>query len=104
MSPNTKGRVTYGRKIQLGLRVLALLGALGSLFCAVVIKGAVAIVWIIRVGVSILWQLIVTIVLIYIQAYCSYPTHYLWHFPSMPVSSHPASWFPSRLHGLCRNG
>lgn len=54
MSPKTKGRVKYGRKIQLGLRVLALLGAIGSLFCAVVIKGAAAIIWIIRVGVSIL--------------------------------------------------
>ncbi|KAG2012368.1 hypothetical protein GB937_007198 [Aspergillus fischeri] len=51
MSPSTKGRVVYGRKIQLGLRVLALLGALGSLFCAIVIKNvAVTIIWIIRVG------------------------------------------------------
>ncbi|RHZ64440.1 uncharacterized protein CDV56_107210 [Aspergillus thermomutatus] len=51
MSPRTKGRVFYGRKVQLGLRVLALLGALGSLFCAIVIKNvAVSIIWIIRVG------------------------------------------------------
>ncbi|GFF40870.1 hypothetical protein IFM58399_06070 [Aspergillus lentulus] len=51
MSPSTKGRVFYGRKVQLGLRVLALLGALGSLFCAIVIKNvAVTIIWIVRVG------------------------------------------------------
>ncbi|GIJ98469.1 hypothetical protein Aspvir_000586 [Aspergillus viridinutans] len=51
MSPSTKGRVFYGRRVQLGLRVLALLGALGSLFCAIVIKNvAVSIIWIIRVG------------------------------------------------------
>lgn len=52
MSPRTKGKVKYGRMIQLGLRVLALIGAAGSLFCAVVIKGAAVITWIIRVGVS----------------------------------------------------
>ncbi|GFF22506.1 hypothetical protein IFM61606_08516 [Aspergillus udagawae] len=51
MSPSTKGRVFYGRSVQLGLRVLALLGALGSLFCAIIIKNvAVSIIWIIRVG------------------------------------------------------
>lgn len=53
MSPRTKQKVLYGRKVQLGLRVLALVGAIGSLFCAVVIKNAEAsIIWIVRVGVS----------------------------------------------------
>jgi hypothetical protein len=53
MSPRTKGKVFYGRRVQLGLRVLALIGALGSLFCAIVIKGvATSIIWIVRVGVS----------------------------------------------------
>jgi hypothetical protein len=53
MSPSTKGRVFYGRKVQLGLRVLALLGALGSLFCAIVIRSvAITIIWVVRVGVS----------------------------------------------------
>lgn len=52
MSHGTKGRVSFGRAFLLVLRVLALLGALGSLFCAIVIKGSAAIVWIIRVGVS----------------------------------------------------
>ena len=53
MSPRTKGQVLYGRRIQLGLRVLALVGALGSLFCSIIITGlSAAIVWIIRVGVS----------------------------------------------------
>ena len=53
MNPRTKGQVLYGRRIQLGLRVLALVGALGSLFCSIIITGlSAAIVWIIRVGVS----------------------------------------------------
>ncbi|EAW14116.1 uncharacterized protein ACLA_071490 [Aspergillus clavatus NRRL 1] len=51
MSPRTKSKVFYGRRIQLGLRVLALLGALGALFCGIVIKNiAVTIIWIIRAG------------------------------------------------------
>lgn len=53
MSPKTKGRVVYGRKVQLALRVLALAGAIGSLFCSIVIKNAaVTVIWIVRVGVS----------------------------------------------------
>lgn len=53
MSLHTKSRVIYGRKVQLGLRVLALIGALGSLFCSIVIKNAAnTIIWIVRVGVS----------------------------------------------------
>jgi hypothetical protein len=53
MSPYTKNRVIYGRKAQLGLRILQLIGALGSLFCAIVIKNAAAtVIWIVRVGVS----------------------------------------------------
>jgi len=53
MSPKTKGWVLNGRRIQLGLRVLALLGAIGALFCAIIITGLPAsIVWIVRVGVS----------------------------------------------------
>lgn len=53
MSPRTKGKVLYGRRILLGLRVLSLIGALGSLFCAIVIQNiAASIVWIIRVAVS----------------------------------------------------
>ncbi|KAL4918251.1 hypothetical protein BDW62DRAFT_70088 [Aspergillus aurantiobrunneus] len=54
MSPRTKDKVFYGRKIQLGFRVLALTGGLGSLFCAIVIKNiAASIVWIIRVGPAV---------------------------------------------------
>ncbi|KAE8145982.1 hypothetical protein BDV25DRAFT_163419 [Aspergillus avenaceus] len=54
MSPNTKGRVLLGRKVQLGLRVLQLIGALGSLFCAIVIKNAAAtMIWIVRVGPAV---------------------------------------------------
>ncbi|RAK96251.1 uncharacterized protein BO80DRAFT_468732 [Aspergillus ibericus CBS 121593] len=54
MSPKTKGRVVYGRKVQLGLRVLALIGALGSLFCSIVIKNAAAtVIWIVRVGPAV---------------------------------------------------
>ncbi|KAE8350622.1 hypothetical protein BDV28DRAFT_138733 [Aspergillus coremiiformis] len=51
MSPKTKSRVFYGRRTQLGLRVLQLIGALGSLFCSIVIKNAAkSIIWIVRVG------------------------------------------------------
>lgn len=53
MSPHTKSRVKYGRLVLLFLRILALLGALGSLFCAIVIKGAgTTIIWMIRAAVS----------------------------------------------------
>jgi len=53
MNPNTKNRVKYTRGTQLGLRVLTLLAALGSLFCSIVIKNAsAAIIWVIRAGVS----------------------------------------------------
>lgn len=53
MSPKTKGWVLNGRRVQLGLRVLALLGAIGALFCAIIITSLPAsIVWIVRVGVS----------------------------------------------------
>ncbi|KAI9373850.1 hypothetical protein BJX61DRAFT_500996 [Aspergillus egyptiacus] len=51
MSPRTKSKVFYGRRVQLGLRILTLIGALGSLFCAIVIKNvASSIVWIVRVA------------------------------------------------------
>lgn len=54
MSPYTKDRVKWARIAQLTLRVLTLLGALGSLFCSIVITGAAAtVIWIIRVGVRI---------------------------------------------------
>ncbi|RAL17779.1 uncharacterized protein BO97DRAFT_402279 [Aspergillus homomorphus CBS 101889] len=54
MSLHTKSRVIYGRKVQLGLRVLALVGALGSLFCSIVIKNAATtIIWIVRVGPAV---------------------------------------------------
>ncbi|KAL6237286.1 hypothetical protein BDW75DRAFT_85403 [Aspergillus navahoensis] len=54
MSPWTKVKVFYGRRVQLGLRTLSLIGALGSLFCAIVIKNvAASIIWIIRVGPAV---------------------------------------------------
>lgn len=53
MNPNTKTRVKYTRGIQLGLRIITLLGALGSLFCSIVIKNAaVTVMWIMRAGVN----------------------------------------------------
>jgi hypothetical protein len=53
MNPRTKVRVKYARKTQLALRVLTFLGALGSLFCSIVIQGAATtVIWIIRAGVS----------------------------------------------------
>ncbi|KAH8424796.1 uncharacterized protein LDX57_002539 [Aspergillus melleus] len=54
MSRKTKPRIILARKVQLGLRVLMLLGALGSLFCAIVIKNAaVSVIWIVRVGPAV---------------------------------------------------
>ncbi|KAJ5363475.1 uncharacterized protein N7496_009188 [Penicillium cataractarum] len=51
MSPHTKNRVNYARRTQLALRVLTLLGALGSLFCSIVINNvATTVIWIIRAG------------------------------------------------------
>jgi hypothetical protein len=53
MHHNTKNRVKYTRGTQLGLRIVTLLGALGSLFCSIVIKNASpTVIWIIRAGVS----------------------------------------------------
>ncbi|MCJ1312072.1 hypothetical protein MMC25_005746 [Agyrium rufum] len=57
MSPSTKKIVTRVRKVQLFLRILAFLGALGMLFCVICVKGTTSTLgWIIRVppGVSIL--------------------------------------------------
>ncbi|OJD11716.1 hypothetical protein ACJ73_09488 [Blastomyces percursus] len=57
MSPKTKGRVKHTRIFQLALRVCALVGALGVLFCVICInKTAGAVSWMIRVapGVAIL--------------------------------------------------
>ncbi|KAL4893142.1 hypothetical protein BDV59DRAFT_202119 [Aspergillus ambiguus] len=54
MSPRTKAKVFYGRKVQLVLRILSLLGALGALFCAIVVKNVPAVmVWIIRVAPAV---------------------------------------------------
>lgn len=54
MNPNTKSRVKFARKTQLGLRVVTLLSALCSLFCSIVISGASAtVIWVIRAGVSL---------------------------------------------------
>lgn len=53
MSPNTKTKVIVVRRTQLALRVFTLLGALGSLFCSIVINNvATTVIWIIRAGVS----------------------------------------------------
>lgn len=60
MSPNTKSKVKYSRQVQLGLRLLELLGTLGILFCVIAIKGTSGTLgWIIRVapGVALLHTL-----------------------------------------------
>ena len=55
MSPRTKGTVKNLRWIQLGLRVLTLIGALGMLFVVICVQGTSGSVgWIIRVAVSFL--------------------------------------------------
>ena len=54
MSPRTKAKVKWARHIQLLLRIAALLGAAGMLFCVICIKGTGgATGWIIRVPVSV---------------------------------------------------
>ncbi|KAJ6155307.1 hypothetical protein N7470_005873 [Penicillium chermesinum] len=51
MSPKTKTWVKGLRGSQLGLRIITLLGALASLFCAIVIKNAAtSTIWIMRAG------------------------------------------------------
>lgn len=53
MSPYTKVRVQRTRIVQLLLRILALIGSVGILFCVIFINGTdVALGWIIRVAVS----------------------------------------------------
>ncbi|KAF7509418.1 hypothetical protein GJ744_007981 [Endocarpon pusillum] len=51
MNPNTHTRIKYSRRVQLGLRVLALFGSLGLLFCVIAIKGTSgSLGWIIRIA------------------------------------------------------
>ena len=81
MSYKTKDRVKYARGSQLGLRLLSLLGALGSLFCSIVIKGAaVTIIWIIRVGVSTVHPRRIPLANFFAAHSCNTP-HYIWHLP-----------------------
>jgi hypothetical protein len=54
MSPNTKSRVKYARSIQLVLRLVTFVGALGSLFCSIVLTHVpTTVIWIIRAGVGL---------------------------------------------------
>ncbi|KAL4780794.1 hypothetical protein BJX76DRAFT_337027 [Aspergillus varians] len=77
MSPRTNAKVFYGRRIQLGLRILSLIGALGSLFCAIVItKATTPIVWIIRVGPAVA---------------IAHTTYGIYHLCRSPVSRPPGS-------------
>ncbi|GES57153.1 hypothetical protein ATEIFO6365_0001044000 [Aspergillus terreus] len=81
MSPRTKAKVFYGRKVQLGFRVLALLGALGSLFCAIVVKNVPAVmVWIIRVAVTVA------------ILHCLYGIYHLCRSPVMRAPGSQASY------------
>ncbi|KAI9718543.1 MAG: hypothetical protein M1812_003994 [Candelaria pacifica] len=57
MSPNTKKKIKYTRWIQLGLRLLELLGTLGLLVCVICLKGMQSTVgWVTRIvpGIAIL--------------------------------------------------
>lgn len=57
MSPRTKQKVRYVRLVQLFLRVCALLGAMGMLFCVICInKTETTVGYILRVAVKILPQ------------------------------------------------
>ncbi|EED15441.1 conserved hypothetical protein [Talaromyces stipitatus ATCC 10500] len=54
MSRHTKARVTHTRRVQLLLRILSVLGAIGILFCVICISHTdVALGWIIRVAPSV---------------------------------------------------
>jgi hypothetical protein len=54
MSPNTATKIKYSRRTQLALRVLALLGTLGILFCVIAIKGTSgSLGWIIRIAPAV---------------------------------------------------
>lgn len=54
MHPRTKRRVDRARRVQLGLRILALLGALGALFCVIAINNtSTSVAWIIRVAPAV---------------------------------------------------
>jgi hypothetical protein len=60
MSQNTASKIKYSRRVQLALRILALLGTLGILFCVIAIKGTSgSLGWIIRIapGVGLLHTL-----------------------------------------------
>jgi predicted secreted protein len=85
MSPKTKNRVIYGRYIQLFLRVCALVGALGALFCVICIKNTTtAVGWIIRVAVSlhILNKMMKLITDVFIAS-GSHPTYRVWNISSV---------------------
>ena len=52
MGPRTKEKVRYVRLVQLALRVCALLGAMGMLFCVICInKTESTVSWVLRVAV-----------------------------------------------------
>ena len=54
MSPNTKSKIKYSRRVQLALRVLELVGATGLLFCVIAIKGTSgSLGWIIRIAPAV---------------------------------------------------
>ncbi|KAI2789247.1 hypothetical protein POX_e07277 [Penicillium oxalicum] len=77
MSPRTKNAIVYTRRVQLALRIITLLGALGSLFCSIVMTNVAAtIIWILRVapGVAILHTL-----------------YAVYHLCRSPVNRPPAS-------------
>lgn len=95
MSPHTKNRVNFARRTQLALRVLTLLGALGSLFCSIVINNvATTVVWIIRAGVSNTTYTRLDLTLIFLLQPIAATLHTLYaiyHLCRSPVNRPPAS-------------
>jgi hypothetical protein len=81
MSPNTKSRIKWARKVQLALRVPLILGAIGMLICVICVRGTKdAEGWILRLPVSDTscsrgHQLIANI------GMRRYPNHSLRHLP-----------------------
>ena len=101
MNPNTKSRVKFARKTQLGLRVVTLLSALCSLFCSIVISRANAtVIWVIRAGVSVHLNLVLESLLMNLAHCCNF-AYNLRHLSSFPLPSHSASGIASWLWSIC---
>lgn len=103
MSPRTKSKVQNTRRVQLLLRLCALLGALGMLFCVICIKNTTSTVgWVIRipVGLSIVKVSKSNADIMSVLGRCCYFTHDLrcLSLGSIIYCTYPSNF--SQLHAL----